>query len=517
MPRTGPIGNRRTRAALPAAAGSVSSRWNSPLKRRASSAAHRKVEATRCVSARAHMSGLPFSAVMSRAISSARCVTLVETCMSASARTAAGWAAVSWRAAQAAATRLLDLIRGRDGVATHDGAVVRVDDVGDDVTGRRPSGDPERQGGKGRTRAAWGATIPGSGHRWRSSIVSPTTKSGTLGATSLRIAVLLRPRQSTIPQRRGIASALRTTYPVPGPSPLVAPRENRMSIDVAVTTGGPTLPQERRLVTAIPGPRSIELQERRTAGRVGGRRRHPAGVHRRGRRRRAGRRRRQLPDRHGLRHRRDHRGQLGTRRSWRTCSARWPSSPTPASWSRPTSPTSQVCEALNELTPGDHVKRSALFNSGAEAVENAVKIARAYTHRQAIVVFEHGYHGRTNLTMGLTAKNMPYKHSFGPFAPEIYRVPLSYPFRDGPHRRGGRSPRHQPDRQGDRRGQRRRDHHRADRRARAASSSRPRASCPRSSSSPAPTASCSSPTRSRPASAAPATGSPATTRASSRT
>jgi 4-aminobutyrate aminotransferase/(S)-3-amino-2-methylpropionate transaminase len=91
----------------------------------------------------------------------------------------------------------------------------------------------------------------------------------------------------------------------------------------------------------------------------------------------------------------------------------------------------QVCEALNELTPGDHVKRSALFNSGAEAVENAVKIARAHTHRQAVVVFEHGYHGRTNLTMGLTAKNMPYKHSFGPFAPEIYRVPLSYPFRDG--------------------------------------------------------------------------------------
>ena len=77
------------------------------------------------------------------------------------------------------------------------------------------------------------------------------------------------------------------------------------------------------------------------------------------------------------------------------------------------------------------MKRSALFNSGAEAVENAVKIARAHTHRQAIVVFEHGYHGRTNLTMGMTAKNMPYKHSFGPFAPEIYRVPLSYPFRDG--------------------------------------------------------------------------------------
>src|SRR5918994_59630 len=90
-----------------------------------------------------------------------------------------------------------------------------------------------------------------------------------------------------------------------------------------------------------------------------------------------------------------------------------------------------VCEALNRLTPGDHEKRSALFNSGAEAVENAVKIARAYTKRQAVVVFDHGYHGRTNLTMALTAKNMPYKHGFGPFAPEVYRAPMSYPFRDG--------------------------------------------------------------------------------------
>ncbi len=89
-----------------------------------------------------------------------------------------------------------------------------------------------------------------------------------------------------------------------------------------------------------------------------------------------------------------------------------------------------VCEKLNELTPGTHEKRSALFNSGAEAVENAIKIARAYTKRQAVVAFEHGYHGRTNLTMALTAKSMPYKHSFGPFAPEIYRVPMSYPFHD---------------------------------------------------------------------------------------
>jgi 4-aminobutyrate aminotransferase/(S)-3-amino-2-methylpropionate transaminase len=88
-----------------------------------------------------------------------------------------------------------------------------------------------------------------------------------------------------------------------------------------------------------------------------------------------------------------------------------------------------VCEKLNALTPGSFEKRSALFNSGAEAVENAVKIARSYTGRAAIIAFDHAYHGRTNLTMSLTAKNMPYKHRFGPFAGEIYRTPMAYPFR----------------------------------------------------------------------------------------
>jgi 4-aminobutyrate aminotransferase/(S)-3-amino-2-methylpropionate transaminase len=88
----------------------------------------------------------------------------------------------------------------------------------------------------------------------------------------------------------------------------------------------------------------------------------------------------------------------------------------------------EVCEKLNALTPGSHKKKSMLVNSGAEAVENAVKIARHYTKRPAIVVFEHSYHGRTNLTMALTAKNMPYKEGFGPFAPEIYRVPMPYSF-----------------------------------------------------------------------------------------
>ena len=88
----------------------------------------------------------------------------------------------------------------------------------------------------------------------------------------------------------------------------------------------------------------------------------------------------------------------------------------------------EVCEKLNVMTPGAHKKKSLLVNSGAEAVENAVKIARHYTKRPAIVVFEHSYHGRTNLTMALTAKNMPYKEGFGPFAPEVYRVPMPYSF-----------------------------------------------------------------------------------------
>jgi 4-aminobutyrate aminotransferase/(S)-3-amino-2-methylpropionate transaminase len=203
-----------------------------------------------------------------------------------------------------------------------------------------------------------------------------------------------------------------------------------MSLDVATVTGGPALPQERRLVTAIPGPRSIELQQRRTravSAGVGGT--LPAYIVAAG----GG----VLLDVDG-----NSLIDMGSGIAVTTVGNSAPK--VVANVTRqvaefthtcfmvtPYESYVAVCEALNELTPGDHVKRSALFNSGAEAVENAVKIARAYTHRQAIVVFEHGYHGRTNLTMGLTAKNMPYKHSFGPFAPEIYRVPLSYPFRDG--------------------------------------------------------------------------------------
>lgn len=90
-----------------------------------------------------------------------------------------------------------------------------------------------------------------------------------------------------------------------------------------------------------------------------------------------------------------------------------------------------VAEKLAELTPGDHDKRAVLFNSGAEAVENAVKIARVHTGRPAVAVMDRAYHGRTNLTMAMTAKNVPYKSGFGPFASDVYRAPMSYPLRDG--------------------------------------------------------------------------------------
>jgi 4-aminobutyrate aminotransferase/(S)-3-amino-2-methylpropionate transaminase len=82
-----------------------------------------------------------------------------------------------------------------------------------------------------------------------------------------------------------------------------------------------------------------------------------------------------------------------------------------------------LCELLNEVTPGDFAKKTLLANSGAEAVENAVKLARAYTKRSAVLCFEGGYHGRTLLALSLTSKYGLFKQGFGPFAPEIYRIP----------------------------------------------------------------------------------------------
>jgi 4-aminobutyrate aminotransferase/(S)-3-amino-2-methylpropionate transaminase len=98
----------------------------------------------------------------------------------------------------------------------------------------------------------------------------------------------------------------------------------------------------------------------------------------------------------------------------------------------------ELAERLNRLTPGAHEKRTFFVNSGAEAVENAVKVARYFTGRQAVLCFEHGFHGRTNLAMALTSKVMPYKKGFGPFAPEVYRIPYPYCYRCAEGPSGGR-------------------------------------------------------------------------------
>ncbi|MEV1062077.1 4-aminobutyrate--2-oxoglutarate transaminase [Streptomyces sp. NPDC050263] len=188
------------------------------------------------------------------------------------------------------------------------------------------------------------------------------------------------------------------------------------------------LPQERRVVTAIPGPKSQELQARRTAAVAAGvgsvlpvfTKRAGGGI---------------IEDVDGNRLIDFGSGIAVTsvgasaEAVVRRATAQLADFTHTCFMVTPYEGYVEVAEALAELTPGDHAKKSALFNSGAEAVENAVKIARSYTKRQAVVVFDHGYHGRTNLTMALTAKNMPYKHGFGPFAPEVYRVPVAYGYR----------------------------------------------------------------------------------------
>jgi 4-aminobutyrate aminotransferase/(S)-3-amino-2-methylpropionate transaminase len=196
------------------------------------------------------------------------------------------------------------------------------------------------------------------------------------------------------------------------------------------TSGGPDLPQERRVVTEIPGPRSRELHERRSAAVASG----VGSV---------------LPvyvaaagggvvvDVDG--------NSLIDLSSGIAVVSVGNSAPKVvqavqdqvAAFTHtcfmvaPYEGYVEVCEKLAALTPGDFAKKAALFNSGAEAVENAVKIARVHTGKDAVAVFDHAYHGRTNLTMAMTAKNMPYKNGFGPFAGEVYRAPMSYPFRDG--------------------------------------------------------------------------------------
>ncbi len=198
----------------------------------------------------------------------------------------------------------------------------------------------------------------------------------------------------------------------------------------AIPLGGPRLPQERRLTTAIPGPRSQELLARKAATVAAGVG-HTAPIA-------------AVAAGGGVIVDADDNSliDLGSGIAVTTVGNAHPAvvqavQEQVAQFTHtcfmisPYESYVAVCEALARVTPGDHAKKSALFNSGAEAVENAIKIARKHTGRPAVVAFDHGYHGRTNLTMALTAKSMPYKAGFGPFAPEVYRAPVSYPFRDG--------------------------------------------------------------------------------------
>ncbi|MFL6023685.1 MAG: 4-aminobutyrate--2-oxoglutarate transaminase [Marmoricola sp.] len=196
------------------------------------------------------------------------------------------------------------------------------------------------------------------------------------------------------------------------------------------TAGGPSLPQERRLVTEIPGPQSRALHERRVAAVAAGvGSTLPIYVAAAG---------------GGVLLDVDGNSLIDLASGIAVTSV---GNSAPEVVARVTEQVAafthtcfmvapydgyvEVCEELTRLTPGTHAKKAALFNSGAEAVENAVKIARVSTGRDAVVVVDHAYHGRTNLTMAMTAKNMPYKEGFGPFAGEVYRAPVSYPFRDG--------------------------------------------------------------------------------------
>ncbi len=203
-----------------------------------------------------------------------------------------------------------------------------------------------------------------------------------------------------------------------------------MSFTDTTLRGGPALPQERRLTTPIPGPRSQELLARKSAAVAAGVA-HTVPIH-------------AVAAGGGVVVDADGNSLIDLGSGIAVTSVGNAHPGVVAAVSDAVAQLTHTCfmispyedyvavaERLNRLTPGDHAKKSALFNSGAEAVENAVKVARKYTGRTAVVAFDHAYHGRTNLTMALTAKSMPYKSGFGPFASDVYRAPASYPFRDG--------------------------------------------------------------------------------------
>jgi 4-aminobutyrate aminotransferase/(S)-3-amino-2-methylpropionate transaminase len=191
--------------------------------------------------------------------------------------------------------------------------------------------------------------------------------------------------------------------------------------------GGPTLPQERRLVTSIPGPRSQELLARKAAAVAAGVG-HTVPIE-------------AVAAGGGVVVDADGNSliDLGSGIAVATLGNAHPKvveaiQAQAAQFTHtcfmisPYESYVAVAEALNRITPGDHAKKSALFNSGAEAVENAVKIARAATGRPAVLAFDRAFHGRTNLAMAMTSK-LVYKQGFGPFAPEVYRAPAPYPYR----------------------------------------------------------------------------------------
>ena len=205
-----------------------------------------------------------------------------------------------------------------------------------------------------------------------------------------------------------------------------------MSTDLSTPKAAalPTLAQERRVVTAIPGPKSVALQQRRLATVAAGvssalpvfiERAHGAIV----------------VDVDGNQFI-DLGSGIGVMTIGHTNEAVVAAAQaqleqlTHAMFTiSPYESYVRVCELLAEHTPGDFAKKSVLLNSGAEAVENGVKIARKFTGRSGVAVLDHAYHGRTNLTMAMTFKSMPYKLGFGPFAPDVHHAPNSYPFRDG--------------------------------------------------------------------------------------
>ena len=195
--------------------------------------------------------------------------------------------------------------------------------------------------------------------------------------------------------------------------------------------GGTSLTQQRHLVTEIPGPRSQEKLARKkeyVADGVGTT--LPVFVEAAG----GGvirRRRRQLADRPRLRHRRDHASATPRPRVVeRVQRAGRGASPTPASWSRRTTATSRSASSSPSSPPATTRRSRRCSTPAPRPSRTPSRSPASRTGRDAVVVFDHAYHGRTNLTMAMTAKNMPYKHGFGPFAGEVYRVPMSYPFRE---------------------------------------------------------------------------------------